>query len=176
MQRQYVGLREQRVLAGGKSVAGLLRTLARQRLSPCEHIHSEAGTGLRHQRADRPEPKNPQRTAAQAMGERVWPFAAAHPFRLDTMLRRAASIRATVNSAGEVGELLLPVDTITPNSVHGGVIDRRWRCGRQGRSARRFGRRSTSAREKVTRSRIATTTSAGRKRSTSSSNDAAGSR
>ena len=36
----------------------------------------------------------------------------------NAMLRREATISAMVSSAGEVGELLAPVDTRTPWSLH----------------------------------------------------------
>ena len=81
-------------------------------------------------------------------------------------LRREATINASVSSAGATGELLFPVATGMPSSVQAvkSII-----CELRPTSAMSlsFGNRSSSARENSTRSRIETTTSASRSRSTS---------
>ncbi len=80
------------------------------------------------------------------------------------MLRRAARISATVNSAGATGELLLPVETGMPSSVQ---ASKSMACELRPTSAIsfNFGSRSSTARVNATRSRIETTTSASARRS-----------
>ena len=82
------------------------------------------------------------------------------------MLRRAARISATVNSAGATGELLWPVETGMPSSVQ---ALKSMACELRPTSAISFsfGSRSSRARENSIRSRIETTTSASARRSTS---------
>ena len=91
------------------------------------------------------------------------------------MLRREATISASVSSAGATGELLTPVETGMPRSV---AASKSSMCELRPTSASSlsFGSRSSSARENSTRSRIDTTTSASFSRSTSWSRSRAGSR
>ena len=91
------------------------------------------------------------------------------------MLRREATISASVSSAGATGELLTPVETGMPRSV---AALKSSMCEPRPTSASSLslGSRSSSARENSTRSRIDTTTSASCSRSTSWSRSRAGSR
>ncbi len=90
-------------------------------------------------------------------------------------LRREATIKASVSSAGATGELLSPVATGMPSAVQAAksII---WELRPTSAISLSFGSRSSRARENSTRSRIETTTSASRRRSTSWSRSRAGSR
>ena len=90
-------------------------------------------------------------------------------------LRRDATIKASVSSAGASGELLLPVVTGMPSAVQAA---KSIACELRPTSAINlsFGSCSSSARENSTRSLIDTTTSASRRRSTSAARSGAGSR
>ena len=90
-------------------------------------------------------------------------------------LRRDATINASVSSAGATGELLLPVATGIPSSVQAAksiALELR-PTSAMSLSLGNFSRRT---RENSTRSRIETTTSASRRRSTSCARSRAGSR
>ena len=80
MQRQHVGLLEQRPFAGGGVIPGLRRTPRRARLSPNQHPHPQASPGLSDQRADIAQSENAKRGATQPMRQSVRKLAPPHPF------------------------------------------------------------------------------------------------
>ena len=80
MQRQDVGLLEERGLAGGHAVTSFGGAFGRCLLAPDQHLHAEPSAGLGNQGADVAQAKNAQRAAAQPVRQRHGPFAPAHAF------------------------------------------------------------------------------------------------